>query len=97
MIRITQNREFSRLHLVVEGTLSGVWVSELEKCWLATKSQSNGEPMQVDLSGVGYIDDEGRALLARMFRDGAELHASGVMTKKIIEEIAAEDASSEAV
>lgn len=95
MIRITQTREQSRWHLLIEGTLSGAAVDELEKCWLDTKSSPNGEPARVDLSGVSYIDDDGRALLARMFRDGAELHATGVMTKMIIEEIAGENASPE--
>ena len=90
MIRITQSRKH---YLVVEGTLSGAWVGALEQCWLEAKTSANGEPMRVDLSGVGYIDDEGRALLARMFRDGAELHATGVMTKRIIEEVAAEASS----
>ena len=94
MIRITQSRENSRWHLIVEGTLSGVWADELEKCWLDTKASANGKPLRVDLSGVSYIDDKGRQLLARMFRDGAELRATGVMTKGIIEEIAADIASS---
>ena len=53
--------------------------------------------MSVDLSGVSYIDDKGRQLLARMFRDGAELRATGVMTKGIIEEIAAADAASRTI
>jgi ABC-type transporter Mla MlaB component len=83
--------------LFVEGTLSGVWVDELEKCWLDTKSSLNGEQVRVDLSGVGYIDDAGRRLLAQIIRDGAELQATGVMTKGIIEEIAAGAASSETI
>lgn len=96
-MRITQSREHSRLHLFVEGTLSGAWVDELEKCWLDTKTSPNGEQVRVDLSGVGYVDDEGRALLARMFRGGAELRATGVMTRRIIEEIVADNASSETI
>lgn len=94
MIRITQSHEHSRLHLLVEGRLSGVWADELEKCWLDLKTSPSGEPLRVDLSGVSYVDDKGRQLLARMFRDGAELRATGVMTKSIIEEIAAEAARS---
>jgi hypothetical protein len=93
-MRINRSREQSKLSLFVEGTLSGVWVDELEKCWLEAKSSPGDRPVRVDLSGVVYIDDRGRQLLARMFRDGAELQATGVMTKGIIEEIAAEDASS---
>ena len=93
MIRITQNRERSRWHLLVEGTLSGVWVDELERCWLEARTSSNGEPICVDLSGVSFVDDKGRQLLAQMFRAGAELRAAGVMTRGIIEEITAAETS----
>jgi len=94
VIRITQRREHREWRLIVEGTLSGVWVEELEKCWPDQGTSPRDQPMIVDLSGVTYIDDKGRKLLARMFRGGAELRANGVMTKGIIEEITAEDASS---
>jgi ABC-type transporter Mla MlaB component len=82
------------LRLLVEGTLSGAWVDELEKCWLDAKQSLNGEEVRVDLSGVSYVDDRGRQLLARMFRDGVQLRATGVMTQGIIEEIAANNDSS---
>lgn len=91
MIRITQNRERSSWHLFVEGTLSGVWVDELARCWLEARAASNGDPMGVDLSGVNFVDDKGRLLLAQMFRAGVELRAAGVMTRGIIEEITAEE------
>jgi anti-anti-sigma regulatory factor len=78
------------LRLVVEGTLSGVWVDELEKCWLDTKAAPSDEQVRVELSGVSFIDDKGRQLLKRMLCDGTELRATGVMTKGIIEEIAGE-------
>ena len=91
MIRISQTREHSNWHLLVEGTLSGVWVDELERCWLEARRSSNGEPMRVDLSGVSFVDDKGRQLLAQMFQDGVELRAAGVMTRGIIEEITGEN------
>jgi len=87
VIRITRTRERSVLRLVVEGTLSGAWVDELEKCWKDSTRSDNGERVRVDLSAVSYIDDRGRELLKVMFSGGAELHATGVMTRRIIEEI----------
>jgi anti-anti-sigma regulatory factor len=47
--------------------------------------------MRVDLSGVSFVDDKGRQLLAQMFQDGVELRAAGVMTRGIIEEITGEN------
>ncbi len=89
MIRINRIRERSKLRLIVEGTLSGAWVDELEKSWLEL-SASEEEQITADLSGVSFIDDKGRLLLRRMFCAGAELRATGVMTRGIIEEIACE-------
>jgi len=94
VIRINRIREQSTLRLIVEGTLSGAWVSELEKCWIELRSAPSDERVTADLSGVSYIDDRGRQLLKRMFSEGAELRATGVMTKRIIEEIAGDSASS---
>ena len=85
MIRINRIRERSRVRLLVEGTLSGAWVDELEKCWL--EGTPREEQVGVDLSGVSYIDDKGRLLLKRMFSEGAELRATGVMIRGIIDEI----------
>lgn len=73
--------------LLVEGTLSGDWVDVLEECWLEAPHDPNGAPVLIDLSGVTYVDDKGRELLARMIRASAELRATGVMTRAIIEEI----------
>lgn len=99
MIRVSEIREGSKRRLLVEGTLSGDWVDVLEKCWLEAQTTPNGGPMRVDLSGVTWIDDKGRGLLARMAQDGAVLRATGVLNRaviaEIIEEIIAGDASPE--
>lgn len=96
MIRISQIHEGSKSRLFVEGTLSGDWVDVLEKSWLEAQTASGGETLCIDLSGVTYIDNKGRELLARVARDGAELRATGVMTRGIIEEITSGGTSSEA-
>jgi anti-anti-sigma regulatory factor len=87
VIRISQTHEGSKQRLLVEGTLSGDWVDVLENCWLESPHALKGEPMRIDLSGVTYVDEKGRELLARMIQDGAELRATGVMTRAVIEEI----------
>ena len=87
MIRINRINERSTLRLIVEGTLSGGCVDELEKCWRGLTAVASDERVRIDLAGVGYIDDKGRQLLKRMFNDGVELRATGVMTKGIVEEI----------
>lgn len=87
MIRVSQIHEGEQQRLLVEGKLSGELVDVLEKCWLETPHAANGAPVRINLSGVTYVDDKGRELLARMIQDGAELRATGVMTRAVIEEI----------
>jgi len=41
----------------------------------------------VDLTNVSYVDDQGKALLARMHRRGIKLFSARLMTKCLIEEI----------
>jgi len=87
MIRVSQIHEDEQQRLLVEGMLSGEWVDVLEGCWLEAPRTPDGAPLRIDLSGVTYVDDKGRELLARLIRDGAELLARGVMTRALIEEI----------
>jgi hypothetical protein len=43
--------------------------------------------MMIDLTGVTFIDDGGKELLARLWRQGADLRAAGCLTRCIVEEI----------
>jgi hypothetical protein len=87
VIRISQIHEGEQQGLLVEGKLSGDGVDVLEDCWLEAPPAPNGAPVRIDLSGVTYVDDKGRDLLTRMIQEGAELRATGVMTRAVIEEI----------
>jgi hypothetical protein len=90
LIRISQIGNGSKGHLLVEGTLSDGWVDAMEASWLEAKSRLNGKPLYIDLSGVTYIDDKGRELLARIIRGGAELRTARIMTRTVVEQIAKE-------
>jgi anti-anti-sigma regulatory factor len=41
----------------------------------------------VDLTGVTFIDQEGQALLSRLWQEGADLRATGCYVKTIVEKI----------
>lgn len=86
MLKITTQSGPKLTKLFLEGRLAGPWVAELERCWheVASSQQSHAT---VDLSGVTFIDPEGKALLTKMWQRGAKLHASGCLTTCIVEEI----------
>lgn len=71
--------------LGLEGRLAGPWVKELDLYWRADTHHIY--PVRVDLSSVTFIDEEGKGLLGRMYRTGAELVTTGCLNKFIVEGI----------
>ncbi|MGH7256167.1 MAG: hypothetical protein ACREI3_10360 [Nitrospirales bacterium] len=77
----------------LEGRLAGPWVKELERSWRIVADPQRSR-IVVDLTGITFIDPEGKALLAKMWRKGAKLHAAGCLTRCIVEEITKADRAS---
>jgi len=86
MLKITKHPDTGSVSLRLEGRLAGPWVKELENCWLQMQANPQGRAV-VDLTGVTFVDVEGKALLTRMWQQGAQLHAVGCLNRCIVEEI----------
>ncbi len=84
MLRITMHDRPEALTLQVEGRLVGDWAKELECCWRSTAQVRNNRAPIIDLSGVLFIDDEGKRVLTTLFREGAFFRTAGPMTKEIV-------------
>ena len=87
MLKITVQEESDARTVVLEGILAGPWVDELEHTWLTLIGKHFDQLVLVDLSGVTFVDPEGKKVLGRIYDEGADLRASDVMNKAIIEEI----------
>lgn len=87
MLRITVHENLESLTFQLEGRLAGAWVKEVEQCWQSTLARQHRPVLRVDLTGVTFIDDAGKACLAAMHRQGAELVAADCLTKEIVAEI----------
>ncbi len=87
MLRITVHDTPQALTFQLEGRLAGPWLREQEECWQSTLAHQRKPILRVDLAGVTFIDDAGKACLAAMYRQGAELVAADCMTKGIVAEI----------
>jgi hypothetical protein len=61
-------------------------VDELERVWRDSKESITGS-LVVDLTGVTFIEQEGKRLLSRMWQEGAELLAVGCCSRSILEDI----------
>lgn len=88
MLKITEQRspEENSISLTLEGRLFGPWVEELDAC-CQRLSLSHGRCVMIDLTGVTFIDADGKAILSRLWGEGVTLQALGCMTKCVVEEI----------
>ena len=71
----------------LQGKLVGQWVKEALHTW--TNIAGSGESVTADLSALTSVDSAGRRLLSEMHARGVSLVSSTLMTRGIIEEIAA--------
>jgi anti-anti-sigma regulatory factor len=88
MLRITVHDDPQVLTFRLEGKLAGAWPRELEECWERIVARPREPVLRVDLTGVTFIDDAGKACLAAMHSRGAEIVAADCMTKAVLAEIA---------
>jgi hypothetical protein len=94
MLRITTEDNPQVLTLRLEGRLEGPWVEVLTKCWRCAMAGAASRRRCVDLNEVTFIDGEGRARLAEMHAEGAELLAEDLETRAIVAEIAGQSEGS---
>jgi len=85
MLKITIQITASGVTFALEGKLASPWVKELELCWRSAASTQRIYPVRVDLSSVTFIDADGKALLGRMYREGAKLVAKESLNKYVVE------------
>jgi len=87
MLRISVVAEPRNVRLKLEGKLAHEWVSEAENAWIRIAPFNGKKRLIVDLFDVGFVDDAGVLLLARMRQSGAKLTGSGPLISALIEEI----------
>ena len=90
MLKITSHIRNQAMQLSLEGELTGPWVNELERAWQQVKPSGKGN-FVIDLTGVTFIESDGKALLRRLWQDGAELIATGCCNRSIVHEITGKD------
>jgi anti-anti-sigma regulatory factor len=84
MLRITAHDNPDSVTLQVEGTLAGAFVQELESCWRSTQSASPDRAVEIDLTGVTYVDDSGKDLLAALHAKGATFVCAGCLMRSVV-------------
>ena len=87
MLRITIAETPTEQKWTVEGRLVHPWISELKSTWTRTKTARRERKCVVDLTGVTFIDKSGENVLAELYKQGAELIATGCYTRHLVDNI----------
>jgi anti-anti-sigma regulatory factor len=90
MLRVTTKDEAEMIRLKIEGRLAGADVDNVEVHWHSIASARQQFPILIDLTGVTFVDEAGKKLLAEMNRHGDKFLTCGLLTKAIIEEVSRE-------
>ncbi len=86
MLKITLHCDETPARLVLEGKLAGPWIDEARHAWRESPKRP-GSPLVVDLTGITFVDSEGKRLLSEMLGSAVTLHASGCLNRSIVEEL----------
>ena len=86
MLKITTNVLDDATRITLEGRLAGPWIGELERCWREAERSGAGRRLIVDLTGVTFVEQAGKALLTRMCQAGADFLATGCCIRSIVED-----------
>lgn len=87
MLKISTEMLSDELMLVLEGSLSGPWVGEVESVWHRTSTGREARRVRVDLSGVTFVSEEGKQLLEQICASGAEIVSSDLLTRALADEL----------
>lgn len=88
MLRITTTENGPITTFRLEGRLVADWVAELERCWITIKTSDPTRKIEIEMSGVDFIDEKGEALLERLYRNGATLRGGNPFMESIVARIA---------
>ncbi|MGC4097528.1 MAG: hypothetical protein QM706_10460 [Nitrospira sp.] len=86
MLKVTAQTTDGTTALHLEGKLTNPWTDELNRYWQDVPG-SQRKQVLVDLTGVTFIDSDGKALLTEMWKQGVTFRSRGCLNTSIVEEI----------
>ena len=87
MLKIGTEMLDDEVLLVLEGSLTGPWVAEVERAWRGATLDRQPRKIKVDLSEVTFVSDEGKQMLERICANGTEIFSSDLLTRALADEL----------
>jgi hypothetical protein len=88
MFRISITDTPSRRTLIVEGTLVGAWIAELDTTWRNASQDLDGRELVIDLSNLTVISREGEDAIFDLMKKRAKFSCGGVLTRHVLKQLA---------
>jgi anti-anti-sigma regulatory factor len=86
MLKVTAQITGGTIALHLEGKLANPWADELNRYWQEVPGFQRKQVL-IDLTGVTFIDSDGKTLLTQMWEEGATFRSAGCLNTSIVEEI----------
>ena len=87
MLKVSTKVRFDTLVFILEGSLSGLWVEEVDRVFHMAVVNDQYARVEVDLSHVTFVSPEGKQLLERLCASGAGIVSSALLTKSLVDEL----------
>jgi len=87
MLKITITSTAKQELWILQGRLVAPWVKELKANWKRARRTTQGRRCIVNLHDVTFIDRSGERMLRCMFNQGAQLVASDVYVKQVLDRL----------
>ena len=71
---------------ILQGSLVGLWVSELRRSWKKAHRADDNRKCVVDLNEVTFIDKRGETLLRTISKQGVQFIAAGIYIKHVLQQ-----------
>jgi hypothetical protein len=86
-LKITIHEEPTMVTMRLDGSVTGPWVSEVQRAWQTVAVTRGSRKVTIDLREVIHMNRDGQKLLAEIHKvSGAEFIADSPMTKYFAEE-----------
>jgi ABC-type transporter Mla MlaB component len=87
VLKISIDETPTELRWVLEGRLTGPWVTELRKSWESEQRTRKGRMCIVDLNEVVSVDGQGEELLSAIFKQGAQLVGTALYIEDLLQRL----------
>jgi hypothetical protein len=87
MLKVTITDTVTEEKWTLQGRLAWPWVTQLRENWRKARRTVHVKTCIVDLNGITLVDKIGERMLRSMASQGAQLVASSVKMKRVVERL----------